>query len=177
MSPHDPLPPDLPTPSIPRRLAAFLYEGVLLFGLLMVAGLLYSGITQMRHALHGQLGLRVFLFIVLALYFVGFWTRGGQTVAMKAWHVRLVDRAGHPVSRQRAFARYLLAWLWFLPALTALWLGELQGLQPSSALFAVVPTVGVLTYALLARLNADRQFLHDVVCGTRLVSWRPPKKS
>ena len=37
----------------------------------------------------------------------------------------------------------------------------------------------VLVYALLTRLHPDRQFLHDALCGTRLVTWRPlrPAKS
>ena len=156
------------TPAIPRRLAAFLYEGVLLFGVLMVAGLLYSVFTQMRHALHGTLGLQIFLFLVLGLYFVWFWTHRGQTVAMKAWHVRLVDRSGQSVSVRQAVARYLLSWLWFVPALLVL---EISGLKGSGVTFTL-PLVGVLTYAGLARLHPDRQFLHDAICGTRLVTWR-----
>jgi len=35
--------------------------------------------------------------------------------------------------------------------------------------------IGVLTYAALARLHPDRQFWHDAVCGTRLVTWQPAK--
>ena len=31
--------------------------------------------------------------------------------------------------------------------------------------------VGVVAFALLAFLHPQRQFLHDVVCGTRLVTW------
>ena len=170
------LPDTLPTPSVMRRLAAFFYEGVLLFGVLMVAGLLYSGLTQMRHALHGKFGLQVFLFLVLAVYFAWFWVRGGQTVAMKAWHIRLVDRSGQAVRPGQAVARYLLAWLWFIPALLLLWVAEQQGLRPSAAAFITIPSAGLITYAALARLHPDRQFLHDVVCGTRLVSWRPAKR-
>ncbi len=158
-----------PTPSVWRRLAAFLYEGVLLFGVLMVAGLLYSVVTRMDHALHGKLGLQVFLFVVLGAYCAGFWVRGGQTVAMKAWHVRVVDASGQALSWRQAVARYLLAWLWFLPALVVLWASGLK----DSAAFAAALCVGVITYAGLTRLHPDRQFFHDVLCGTRLVTWRP----
>lgn len=154
-----------------RRLAAFLYEGVLLFGVLMIAGYLYSSLTQMRHALHGQWGLRLFLFVVLGIYFVWFWARSGQTVAMKAWHIRLVDTQGLPVSQTRALIRYLLAWLWFLPALASY---QLMGLQSGMAMFVVV-TAGVLAYAGLSRIHPDRQFWHDAVCGTQLVTWHPPQ--
>ena len=59
----------LATPGLARRLAAFVYEGVLLFGVLMIAGYLYAWLTQQRHALQGQFGLKAFLFIVLAMLF------------------------------------------------------------------------------------------------------------
>ena len=112
---------DVAPPSLRRRLAAFVYEGVLLFGVLMTAGFLYSTMTQQRHALQGQTGLQAFLFVVLAIYFVGFWSHGGQTVAMKAWHVRLVSADGAPVQQSRAMLRYLLSWLWFVPAWATVW--------------------------------------------------------
>lgn len=161
----------LTTPSIQRRLAAFVYEGVLLFGVLFVAGWLYSTLTQLKDpGRQGTLGLQLFLLLVLGVYFVWFWSRGGQTVAMKAWHIRLVDRQGRPVSQVRALARFALAWLWFVPALLTAKMAGLHG----GALFGLM-FVGVLAYAGLARLHPDRQFWHDVVCGTRLVDWRPAR--
>ena len=172
MSGAVPTPGALVTPGLARRLACFVYEGVLLFGIVMVAGLLYGIVTQQRHALAGAFGLRVFLFLVLGAYFVWFWSRGGQTLAMQTWHIRLVTRAGGPVSRLRALARYLLAWLWFLPALLALSVAGLKGSLP--AFTAIV--AGVLAYAALVRLHPDRQYWHDAVCGTRLVNAPPPPR-
>jgi uncharacterized RDD family membrane protein YckC len=158
-----------PWPGIARRLACFVYEGVLLFGVVMIAGYLFSSLTQQRHALEGRHGLQAFLFIVLGIYFGWFWSRSGQTVAMKAWHIRVVDAEGRPLSQGRAVLRYLLAWLWFAPALTALWIFGLHG----GAAVAGVLVAGVLGYALAARLHPQRQFLHDLLCGTRLITWRP----
>ncbi len=157
------------TPGIARRLACFVYEGVLLFGVLMIAGYLYSTLTQQRHALSGRFGLQAFLFVVLGIYFTWFWSHGGQTVAMKAWHIRLVNRDGTPVSELRAFARYLLSWMWFVPALLVLWLSDARA--PGAA--AVALLVGVLGFALLARVHPARQFWHDAACGTKLITWRP----
>jgi uncharacterized RDD family membrane protein YckC len=159
-------------PGLTRRLACFLYEGVLLFGIVMVAGLLYGIVTNQRHALTGALGLRVFLFVVLGVYFVYFWSRRGQTLAMQTWHIRLVTRAGVPPTRARAALRYLLAWLWFVPALAVLWLSGLKGGLATT----VVLLTGVLAYAALARLHPERQYLHDLLCDTRLVTWRPPTR-
>ena len=159
-------------PGLARRLAAFVYEGVLLFGVVMIAGLVYSGLTQQRHALQGRAGLMVFLFLVLGLYFSWFWSHGGQTVAMKAWHLRLLGADGQPVSRLRAAIRYLLSWLWFLPATAAVYAAGLQG----KGEITVALLAGVLAYACLTWLRPDRQFWHDVVCGTRLVDCKPAPK-
>lgn len=170
--PAGPLPADGSTPGLARRLAAFVYEGVLLFGIVMGAGLVYGIVTDQRHALAGAPGLRLALFVVLGLYFVYFWTRSGQTLAMQTWHLRLVGPDGRPPGVGRALARYLLAWLWFLPALLALWLSGLKGGWAAAA----VVLAGVLAYAALARLHPGRQYLHDLLCGTRLVHWRPPRR-
>jgi uncharacterized RDD family membrane protein YckC len=160
-----------PAPSIRRRLAAWIYEGVLLFGVVMLAGLFYGVLTQQRHALKGAFGLQIFLFVALGLYFVFFWTRHGQTLPMRTWHIRLVMAGGGAVKPWRAALRYALAWLWFVPALATLWASGLRSGGATTALLVA----GVLAYAALARLRPDRQFWHDVVCGTRLIDLRPPK--
>jgi uncharacterized RDD family membrane protein YckC len=161
-----------PTPSLRRRLAAFVYEGVLLFGVLMISALVYGLVTQQRHALVGMHGLQAFLFLVLGLYFGWFWTHGGQTVAMKTWHIRLQTKAGHPVPAARAALRYLWSWLWFVPAL--LW-SQLSGLR-SGAEVALALSLGMLVYAASTRLHPTRQYWHDLLSGTRLVQVRPPPR-
>ncbi|MBI5717095.1 MAG: RDD family protein [Burkholderiales bacterium] len=155
-------------PSIVRRLAGFLYEGVLLFGIVWFVGLVYGVATDQRHALKGALGLQVTLFVVLGLYFIYFWSSQGQTLAMRTWRLRVQAQDGRPPSPLRAAARYLLAWLWFLPALVIV---NAAGLTSAVAITSVVGT-GVLAYTALARLRPDRQFLHDVVCGTCIVEAR-----
>ena len=158
-----------PTPGLARRMAAFVYEGVLLFGVLMLAGYLYSSLTQQRHALQGKAGLQAFLFLVLAIYFTWLWSHGGQTVAMKAWHLRLVRADGQPVGQGQALLRYLASWLWFVPAWAT---AHLAGLHSGGALAGLM-LAGVLAFAALTRLRPDRQFWHDAACGTRLIDWRP----
>jgi uncharacterized RDD family membrane protein YckC len=83
----EPAPPaaGLAAPGLRRRLACFVYEGVLLFGVVMVAGLVYGIATGQRHALVGTTGLQVFTFVVLGCYFVFLWSRSGQTLAMQTW--------------------------------------------------------------------------------------------
>jgi len=158
----------LPTPGLWRRMACFGYEGVLLLGVMMTAALLYAGITGQRNAMQGRHGLQAVLFVVLGLYFGWFWSHGGQTVAMKAWRIRLVCADGAPVSMGRALLRYLTGWVWFAPALLSLWLADGAG---TGSIFVVLG-VGVITYAALTPLHPDHQFWHDAICGTRLVDWR-----
>lgn len=155
--------------SLSRRLACFVYEGVLLFGVVAIAGLLYSGATQQRHALVGMHGLQAFIFVVLGIYFVWFWSTGGQTLAMKTWRIRLVTVDMLPLSQTRALARYLLSWLWFVPALAGAYLGGLKG----AAAISGALVLGIALYAGLSRLLPQRQYWHDVLCGTRLVLWQP----
>lgn len=158
-------------PGLARRFAAFLYEGVLLFGVIFFAGFLYSVLTRQEHALQGRIGLGVFLFFVLGLYFVGFWTRSGQTLAMKTWHLRVTDLAGRPLGWGRALARYAFSWLWFLPALLSV---RLMGLHGGGAIVGSL-IAGVVAYLLIARLHPQRQFLHDAICGSRVVTQLPSR--
>ncbi len=161
------------TPGLARRLACFLYEGVLLFGVVMAAGLVYSIATNQRHALVGTTGMQMFQFVVLGAYFVWFWSRHGQTLAQRTWRMQVVGPDGQRPAPWRALCRYLLSWLWFAPALLAVHFSGVKGTAP--AMTSLV--VGVLAYAALSRLNPARQSLHDLVCGTRVVDWLPPAKA
>jgi uncharacterized RDD family membrane protein YckC len=157
----------LPAPNLRRRLACFVYEGVLLFGVLVAAGWLFAILTGQRHALHGKSALQALLFVVLAAYFVGFWSHRGQTLAMKTWRIRVVRDDGAPLGYGRAFARYLAAWLWFVPALLSIWLA-----RPSTlGAMATVVGVGIVGYAWTSRWHPERQYWHDALCGTRLIDW------
>lgn len=161
------------TPGLVRRLASLMYEGVVLFGVVFVSAYLYSSLTQQRHALTGMHGLQAFLFLVMGIYFVWFWTHGGQTVAMRAWHLRVVDLHGQGLRQGRALARYALSWLWFAPGLAGVVSFGLTGTGP--VLGAIV--LGMLGYAILGWLLPGRQFLHDRLCGTKLVMQDPAARS
>jgi uncharacterized RDD family membrane protein YckC len=83
-----------------------------------------------------------YLLLVAGLYFVRFWRRGGQTLAMKTWQIRLCAHDGSLLSLDQAWRRYLLAVVG----------GVLFGFGFFWALW-----------------DRDRQFLHDRLAGTRLV--------
>jgi uncharacterized RDD family membrane protein YckC len=54
--------------------------------------------------------------VVFAGYFLWSWLRGGQTLAMKTWRIRLVD-----VTPQKALLRFLLAALLVPSLISILW--------------------------------------------------------
>ena len=170
-----PAPPlSLQAPPLWRRLSCWLYEGMLMFGVVFLAGYLFSTLTQTRHALQNRHGQQIFLFLVLGAYFVWFWSKG-HTLAMKTWHIRIVDRLGQPISKPRALTRYVLSWLWVLPPLGAL--SVTRHWQESPGLASTAFMLWVVFWALLSRVLPQRQFLHDVLAGTYLIHQAPPAKA
>lgn len=155
------------TPGLARRMACWLYEGMLLFGVVFIAAYLFSSLTQQRHALIGRHALMAFLFLVLGIYFTWFWSKG-QTLAMKTWHIRVTDLQGQRLTQPRALLRYVLSWLWFLPPLALIAPFDLGAGETSVLLIG-----WVLVWALLARFHPRRQFWHDALAGTLLVDARP----
>jgi uncharacterized RDD family membrane protein YckC len=152
-------------------MACWVYEGILMFGVVFLAGYLFSTLNQIRNALDDRWALMAFLFWVIGIYFTWFWSRG-QTLAMKTWHIRLVDTQGQRVSQLRAFYRYLLSWIWFLPPLALL-----SQLHFTPAEAGLLVMAWVLAWAWMGRWRSDRQFWHDVWAGTRLVSTLDPTDS
>ncbi len=127
------------TPALARRLASLGYEAILAFAVAFFAAWIFFFASGGREALAGwpRLALQLFIAAVLAAYFLWCWLRGGQTLAMKAWRIRLVD-----ATPARALLRLVLAAL-------------------------LVPTLITFVWAFFDR---DRQFLHDRLAGTRLVT-------
>ena len=159
-------PAPLQTPSLRRRFASLLYEVVVLFGVALVSG----AVGALFIALTGHqqdTAARIAAFFIFGAYFTWFWTRRGQTLPMQTWHIRLVTASGTPLSLQRAMARYVAAYLWFAPGAMVAWA---VGWNRGQALYAA--GANVIVYGLIAWLHADRQFLHDALCGTRLVDVR-----
>ena len=162
-----------PTPSLLRRLSCWFYEGILLFGVVFISGYLFSTLSQTRHALDNRHGLQAFVFLMMGIYFTWFWHKG-QTLAMKTWHLRLVDRQGLPLTQARALLRYFLSWVWLIPPLVIA-----QGLYWPALQSLAACTAWVVIWALLSYLHKDRQYWHDQWAGSRLIDVRPeqPDKS
>jgi uncharacterized RDD family membrane protein YckC len=132
-------------PALARRLASLLYEALLVVALMFIAT--FPFLAFFGEATHGWRRhlLQAWIVFVVGAYFVWFWTRGGQTLPMKTWRMRLVRHDGAPVGTARAIHRYVIAVL----GSAALGLGFLWALD-----------------------DRDRQFLHDRLAGTAIIEAR-----
>lgn len=115
-------------PSLPRRLGAFLYDLILLIAVLMVANaavfIPYEVLTG-HHVYDSFLPLalmRLYLLVVIAAFYVYFWTHGGQTLGMRAWRLRVIGNDGRPLGVAAALKRFGWSIVSFVPAGLGLWL-------------------------------------------------------
>ena len=151
------------SPGLRRRMACWLYEGILMFGVVFISGYLFGTLSQTRNALDNRNALQAFLFVVFGIYFVWFWSKG-QTLAMKTWGIRVVDAAGRPITQARALGRYLWSWLWLLPPLAIS-----LSLDARAGESAVLVIGWIVVWAILSRFHPQGQFWHDALAGTRLI--------
>jgi uncharacterized RDD family membrane protein YckC len=100
----------------------------------------------------------LFFYIALTgLYFVTFWTDGRRTLPMKTWGMALVRTNGASVDLRRAIVRFAAAWIGAVTGICGYAVAGRWGLL-----------AGLLNYS-WAWFDADRQFLHDRIAGTRIV--------
>jgi uncharacterized RDD family membrane protein YckC len=134
------------TPAIARRLASALYDLLLSLALILIAT--FPWLAVFGDSTHGwrRHALQLWVLVVVGGYYVWFWTRGGQTLPMKTWRIRLVRAVdGGPVTLWQGAHRFLIAVLGALAAGLGFW---------------------------WAFVDRDRQFLHDRLAGTVLVDAR-----
>ena len=158
--------PELPDASRGKRFAAMMYEGVLLFGVVFTADYLFDTLTQSKHALMFRPGRQVWLFIAIGAYFLLCWHRGGQTLPMRAWHIKLVSALGQRPTFKQLLVRYLLMWPVPLAGMAFIYALVLATGWPAIYTFAIVTPFLIFIPSWFA---ADGQFLHDRLAGTRIV--------
>ncbi len=157
--------PSIAAPTVQRRLICMIYETLLLLAVELAAVSVFLLLTQNRQGAAYEHALQFTLFLVTAAYFIHFWTDSGHTLAMKTWRIKLVKPGYARLPIKVAAARFLLAWGWFLPALVVCYALGLHKAQ-----MAIAIGIGMAAWACTAFLDKDRQFLHDRLLGTRLIS-------
>jgi len=126
-----------------RRALALVYEALLLVALMFLSSLPLVVIVHEAERAAARPLFQLYLLLVAAAYFVWQWRRGGQTLAMKTWRMRLVTRENTPLSLRHATSRFL---------------------------FAVPGTLLLGAGFLWALVDREGLFLHDRLAGTRIIN-------
>lgn len=97
-----------PTPApLWRRLAAMLYDSLLVVALWFVVGGIAVGLNS-GEAASGPV-FKSALFLITFVFFGTFWTRSGQTLGMMAWRLRIETEQGQGISWMQALLRFFMA--------------------------------------------------------------------
>lgn len=114
----------LPTPGLPRRLAAIVYDTLLILPIIMVAVAIATGISVWITGSAGDddysatlppLLVQVIAVACVTGFYCYFWCLRGQTLGMQAWRIRLRSVDGGPVGLGQALLRCLCALLSIAP--------------------------------------------------------------
>ncbi|HXZ97494.1 MAG TPA: RDD family protein [Burkholderiales bacterium] len=125
-----------------RRMLSMLYEVLLLFAVWWAAGFLFVGATHGVSAPWVRAVFQIYLASIAAAYYAWCWLRGGQTLAMKTWRIRLVARNGNPLTLKQTLLRFAVA-----------------------AAGICLAGAGIIW----AFFDPEGQFLHDRLAGTKIV--------
>jgi uncharacterized RDD family membrane protein YckC len=131
-----------PCAALSRRAVSLVYEALLLAALLLAGSLPF---VMMTHEMDGSFVrplLQLYLVVLAGAYFTWQWLRGGRTLAMKTWRLRIVTRDGAPLTWRHALKRYLLA---------------------------LAGTLALGTGFVWALVDREGLFLHDRLAGTMIV--------
>ena len=122
-----------------------IYELLLVVAVVFIASFVFIRLGGDAQTGWKHLLFQLFLLAIVFMYFSIFWLRSGQTLAMKTWRIKLVDREGKLISFKRAVLRFGLAWVGLsLLGVSIVW----------------------------AWFDRDRQFLHDRLAKTRLIYFK-----
>jgi uncharacterized RDD family membrane protein YckC len=147
-----------------RRLLALLYDLLVVLALVLAVGYASQRATGGRlfdAGNHPAWWYQPLQGLVVAAYFLFSWLRGGQTLGMRAWRLRLAGRDGARLRWPQALRRLLAAAL----PLLLLALGGPYGAR--AALWAVA--AAWTAWFAVALFDPRRRALHDLAGGTVLL--------
>ena len=160
----------LPSPQFWRRVSCCLYEQLVLLGVIAFTFLVPNLGLGILFGISLPSWLTfLYLYAVLGIYFVWYWTKSGQTLAMQTWRVRMIGINGFNLTRRQALWRYIFGSLWLVPCVILQWLFHLEKWQIIEMLFSVALFIWPLSTFFDRRPVTERQGLPDRMAGTRLV--------
>lgn len=155
-----------PSPGLKRRLACLAYESLLMLALLLLPSALFTWLkAEIGASFWLDKLLQLALLAVLFAYFGLSWVRGGQTVAMKAWRLKLETTDGRAIGWTQACLRFLVVLVLVVGVPVAAYVG-MDRSDPHAARLALL---WCLVPFLWCYFDPQGQYLHDRLCGTRLI--------
>ncbi|MCY0964625.1 RDD family protein [Parathalassolituus penaei] len=116
-----------PTASLTRRLAAMAYDGLVLLACYIFVGFILVGISAAFHggeppgAFSAAANMSL-MFCISFFYYSHSWRRGGQTIGMKAWRIRIVNENGDkPLQVSQCMLRTAVGFFSLLAAGLGFW--------------------------------------------------------
>ena len=130
----------LPNAGFRRRIGAIIYDAILLLAIFIVSSFFIIPMTGIISA--DNIFYPFFLYLEVAVFYIYFWCRNGQTLGMQTWRIELIDDKGARIDAATATLRFAVATL----SLVAAGLGFLWALT-----------------------NRERLMFHDVASDSRVV--------
>ena len=124
-----------------RFFGSLFYEVILILAICLIASYPYVAIILQIFTTLPTIFFQLYLFMICGIYFVFCWTKSGQTLAMKAWNIRIVNINGKHLSLKKAILRYLISVPLTLSCISIIWI-----------LF-----------------DEDRRSAHDRILGTQII--------
>lgn len=110
---------NLPSAGLGRRLAAMIYDGLLLLAVWFIAAALATLVVSDHRITANNPFYTLYMLLVAIGFFGWFWTHGGQTLGMRSWRLRVQTPEGEGISWRQVVIRCLVA----IPALLLAGLG------------------------------------------------------
>jgi uncharacterized RDD family membrane protein YckC len=133
-----------------RRALSLIYEALLVTAVVLAGSFLFAALARAVGAVPVRPLFQLYLVALTGAYFAWQWRRGGRTLAMRTWGLRLVTRAGAALTCNHALKRYL---------------------------YALAGTLALGAGFLWALVDREGLFLHDRLAGTRIIDERGTKNA
>lgn len=94
-----------------KQLLAMLYDSLLIAAVLFIGTAILLPFNR-GEAISGPI-YSVYLILLVFIFYAGFWQKGGQTLGMKVWKIRIINEYGFNPSWSIGFLRLFFALLSF----------------------------------------------------------------
>lgn len=101
--------------SLLRRLAAMLYDFLLLITILFFISFIFVAPFNINPEHPLYIIYQGCMFTIAFLFYAWFWTHGGQTLGMKTWKFKIIAVDGTNINWKTALVRFVVAIIAWLP--------------------------------------------------------------